>query len=130
MTKTNPFHKHDIYFLTLLGIIGIAITIWVFSPSDSASGVLEVRLNGTVQMRLPLGQDTDQVISSPNVITNRFRIQDGIVRMTESNCHDHTCINTRGISKPGESIVCLPHRLVLAIVEADRTSSQPDAIVR
>lgn len=129
MVKTNPFRIRDICFLTLLFIIGIILSVWVFLPSASEHGILEVRLNGQLQMRLPLEQDTDREVSVSNHIINRFRIQDGTVQMTEANCHDRTCVHTKAISRPGESIVCLPHRLVLAIVETNGTDSQPDAVI-
>ncbi len=129
MVKTNPFRIRDICFLTLLFIIGIILSVWVFFPSASEHGILEVRLNGQLRMSLPLEQDTDREVSASNHIINRFRIQDGTVRMTEANCHDRTCVHTKAISRPGESIVCLPHRLVLAIVETDGADSQPDAVI-
>lgn len=129
MIKTNPFRIRDICFLTLLFIIGIILSIWVLFPSAPEHGILEVRLNGQLQMKLPLEQDADREVSGSNNIINRFQIQDGTVQMTEANCHDRTCIHTGAISRPGESIVCLPHRLVLAIVETNRTDLQPDAVV-
>ena len=128
MVKTNPFRIRDICFLTLLLIIGISLTVWVFFPSAPTQGILEVRVNGQLRMRLPLAQNTDREIFISNHTTNRFLIQDGTVRMTEANCHDRTCVRTRAISRSGESIVCLPHRLVLTSVETDETDSPPDAV--
>ena len=130
MTKTTPFTKNDIFLLTLLVILGVALSVWVYFPSPRGNGILEVRLNGQVQMRLPLDENTEQEISGADDITNRFRIQDGSVKMTEASCHDHTCINTGSIHSAGETIVCLPHRLVLAIVTSDGSEHQPDAVVK
>ena len=33
----------------------------------------------------------------------------------EANCGDHTCIRTGAISREGETIVCLPHRMVVRV---------------
>lgn len=81
-------------------------------------------------MKLPLDQNTSKTISGLHGSLNHFQIQDGIVKMTDANCNDHTCINTKGIYKPGQTIVCLPHRLVLAIVDTDSENVPLDAIVQ
>lgn len=130
MAKSIPFTKHDTFFLALLVILGIALSVWVYFPSPSDNSILEVRLNGQVQMHLALSKNTEQKISGTDGIINRFRIQNGSVQMTEATCHDHICINTRSIHKVGETIVCLPHRLVLAIVSSDKERKLPDAVVQ
>ncbi len=48
--------------------------------------------------------------------------------MKEADCPDKVCVGMRRISKSGETIVCLPHKLVIAIVNADPDSSVPDAV--
>ena len=35
--------------------------------------------------------------------------------VAEANCGDHTCVRTGKISREGEVIVCLPHRLTVEI---------------
>ena len=130
MTKTTPFTKNDIFLLTLLVILGVTLSVWIYFPSSPGNNILEVRLNGQVQMSLPLNENTEQKISGADGATNRFLIQDGSVKMTEASCHDHTCIDTGSIHNAGETIVCLPHRLVLAIVTSGDNEHQPDAIVQ
>lgn len=44
---------------------------------------------------------------------NKIEVSDKGVRITESDCKDKQCIGQ--ISKTGEIIVCLPHRLVVKI---------------
>ena len=47
--------------------------------------------------------------------------------MTEANCGDHTCVRMGRISRAGEAIVCLPHRLVVEIVGGEAAA---DAVTR
>ena len=35
---------------------------------------------------------------------------------TDANCGDHTCIRTGAVSRAGESIICLPHRLEIRVI--------------
>lgn len=46
---------------------------------------------------------------------NVLRISHGTAAVAEANCGDFTCVRTGEISREGESIVCLPHHLIIRI---------------
>lgn len=46
---------------------------------------------------------------------NLLICKEGRVQMVQSSCPDKICVHHTGISKVGESIICLPHRLVVEI---------------
>ncbi len=46
---------------------------------------------------------------------NTVRIKDGKVSVTEASCKNQVCVKHAAISAAGESIVCLPNRLVVSI---------------
>ncbi len=46
---------------------------------------------------------------------NIVQIQNGVVNVIEADCHDSVCVNTAAITKVGQSIVCLPHRIIVTI---------------
>ncbi len=133
--KLSYFSKQDIVLIVLLFFLGIVLTVIIYRPAttDAASEKqLEVRQNGTVIMTLPIkDEDTEQRIEGTSDGYNVFTIKDGVVQMTSANCPDSTCVHTGSISRVGETIVCLPHRLVLKIVEIkdDSSPDTPDAIV-
>ena len=54
-------------------------------------------------------------------------VKDGKVSVTEADCPDKVCVNTGEISKSGDTIVCLPHKLV---VEIEGSTSETDAVAR
>lgn len=80
-------------------------------------------------MTLPLDESITRTIDDSGH-ENQFTIKNGIVTMIEANCHDQTCVRTGGIHSPGQSIVCLPHRLVLTIVAKDTSDPSLDAVVQ
>ena len=41
------------------------------------------------------------------------------IRMVEADCGDQVCVRRGWASKNGETIVCLPHKLVIEIVAVD-----------
>lgn len=45
----------------------------------------------------------------------RVKVQDRRVRIVESHCADGWCLRMGPVEKPGESIVCLPSRVMLTI---------------
>ena len=46
---------------------------------------------------------------------NLIEIRDSSVRVKSADCRDNICVNHRPISNTGETVVCLPHKLVVEI---------------
>ncbi len=46
---------------------------------------------------------------------NTVKIINGGVLVTKSDCPDQICVKEGFIDKPGQSIICLPHKLVIEI---------------
>ena len=46
---------------------------------------------------------------------NIFMCRNGEVRMIKSNCPDLLCVHHYPVSAEGENIICLPHKVVIAI---------------
>ncbi len=46
---------------------------------------------------------------------NIVEIGEGSVRILEADCPDQVCVRTGWISNPGQTVVCLPHKLVVEI---------------
>lgn len=49
---------------------------------------------------------------------NLFSCENGEIRMIQSSCPDLICVHHRPVSRTGENIVCLPHKLVIEIIGA------------
>ena len=125
--------KKDIFFLIFLSLSGMILMWCLYFVSDKSHSSLSliVRQNGKVIETLSLDQNITRTVSSHQGHTNVFRIQDGLVTMKQADCGDHTCVNTGSISRAGQSIVCLPNKLVLQI-EAGSGKNEgdtPDAVV-
>ena len=46
---------------------------------------------------------------------NTIIIKDGIVYMSDATCKNQVCVKTGEISKKGESIICLPNKVIVEI---------------
>ena len=80
-----------------------------------------------VDNRLALKNDTEFDVSGYQGGTNHIVIQDNAVYMSDADCPDKLCVHTGTIHKTGETIVCLPHRVV---VEITGTTDTFDAVVQ
>ena len=51
--------------------------------------------------------------------------------MIEADCPDQTCVKKHSIKYEGETIVCLPHKVVISIDNSANTDDDaPDAVVK
>lgn len=54
---------------------------------------------------------------------NLIEVDGDQVRIKEANCGDQVCVRRGWVSKAGETIVCLPHKLVVEINASDGSES-------
>lgn len=47
---------------------------------------------------------------------NELVIEDGKASVAAADCPDELCVRQKAISRTGESIVCLPHKLVITVI--------------
>lgn len=63
----------------------------------------------------PLSEDQTVFIPYEDEHYNLLFISDGKASVSDADCPDGLCIKTRSIRRNGESIICLPHKLVIQI---------------
>ncbi|EUJ33912.1 hypothetical protein MFLO_01790 [Listeria floridensis FSL S10-1187] len=57
---------------------------------------------------------------------NTIEIKDEKIRISKANCGDQVCVRTGAIGKRGETIVCLPHKVVIEVKASDGNSGGND----
>lgn len=79
-----------------------------------------IKVAGEVYGRYAL--DEDQVIEvQDGDFYNRVRIKDGKAYMEEADCPDGYCEEQGKINNRTQTIVCLPHKLVVEIEEVENS---------
>ncbi|MDE6996593.1 MAG: NusG domain II-containing protein [Oscillospiraceae bacterium] len=99
--------------LLIAGLLAAAALLWVLARPGGAGGWAVIIQDGTETARYPL--DADRTVTIGGEAYNVLRISGGRASVIEANCGDHTCVRTGAVSREGETIVCLPHRLVVRI---------------
>ena len=59
-------------------------------------------------------------------MTNTLTIAERKADMTDADCPDLLCVHQKAISKDGETIVCLPNKVVVTVISSEK--SDMDAV--
>ncbi len=105
--------RADIILVGVLLAAGIVAFALLFFMSGKGDTVV-VKAAGRVVMTLPLDEDKRIRIDGVGGY-NILVIEKGEVSIAEADCPDETCVKTGRISKGGQSIICLPHRVTVEI---------------
>lgn len=86
-----------------------------------------LEIDGVIVERFNLESDLENYRAETALGYNILEFDDGAVRVTEADCPDKICIQFGWIRHVGQTIVCLPHRLVIRIVN-DPSNLQLDGV--
>ena len=128
MTQKTTARKrrNDLIFIALLLAVVVLAGAGMYflrGEGDTVTVTVDGALHGTY----PLSQDTVVEITT-DYGYNRLVIRDGKATMEAADCPDGICADHRPISRVGESIVCLPHKVVATVFSAEPTDA-PDIVV-
>ncbi|MCD8125793.1 MAG: NusG domain II-containing protein [Lachnospiraceae bacterium] len=103
--------------LILIGVILAAalFTLGALALTRQTGSFVVVRVDGTEVARYSLTEDRTETIGGVNGGTNVLVIENGTATMTDADCPDQLCVHQGSIRYDGETIVCLPHRVVVEI---------------
>ena len=82
---------------------------------DKGGKWVVITVSGEEYATLPLNENRELVIPGENGFDNLLIIKDGYADIAEANCPDKICVHQRKIRYKGETIVCLPNRVVVSI---------------
>ena len=141
--------KADIILFIVLVVIGLAASAALtLSHGEAGSGAkVIIEAGGDLYARYPLNEDRTVVVPAPKQVAavapaadtdaeasvqydyyNVVVISGGTVSVTEASCKNQVCVKHGAISRPGESIVCLPNRLVVRIENGSEEGGGYDSV--
>lgn len=120
--------RNDLIFITVLLVAVAALAMGLFLLRGEGSTVT-VEVNGEAYGVYPLDRDTVvEIVTGDGTERNRLVIRDGVAFMETATCPDGICSAHKPISRTGECIVCLPHKVVVTITRGDTSDDGPDII--
>ena len=105
-----------------LAILGFGV---MMIGNRSEGAMVTVTVDGAVYGTYDMTKN-QEIIMDESMGYNRFEIKDGVVSMIEADCPDQYCVDHAPIHREGETIVCLPHKVVLEITNSS-VKSEVDA---
>lgn len=121
--------RNDVILAAVILIIAVAGLLFINGTKVKGNRVV-VKINGVETQSYSLSENAEFEIQTGknNEDHNVVVIEDEKVRVTEADCPDGICKDYRPISYVGETIVCLPHKVVIEIV-GDNTDMEFDVAV-
>lgn len=113
--------KWDILLIVILFIIAILSGFLIHNIFNNQGDYVQVLIDNKVVDEYSLSKDGVYDINYDDYI-NQLTIKDGVAFINNANCRDLICVNYGQISKDGESIICLPHKLVVRVVSQDNAN--------
>lgn len=116
-------------------IIGILLLALSFTPffflkthkqsSPTNEEISVVKVNNKVVKKINLKQNTVWTYDK-NGKRNVLEVRNKKVHMVEANCKDQICVKEGWKSKPGQTIVCLPHKFLVEIKQNGHPANKKD----
>lgn len=106
-------HRNDAILIAVLLLLGGALAMFLYAARQSG-GYVSVQVDGETVMELPLDEDI-WIVLGEGEHTNTLVIENRRARVVEATCPDRICVNQWPVQYEGESIVCLPHKLVITV---------------
>ncbi|MGM0524003.1 MAG: NusG domain II-containing protein [Bacillota bacterium] len=118
--------------LVLIGISFLPFAVFYAQQSSSGERFVVITKDQAVLHEIALS-DIDEIeqvtIDSDDGHYNTIEISNGEVHMHDANCNDQVCVRSGAIDSPGETIVCLPHKVIVEITTKDNTNDQEIDII-
>lgn len=127
--NNSRFHlRNDIILIIVVLVVAAAGMLYLFVFRGSGDTV-RVTVDGEIYGVYSLSQNISEDIrtGADKDQLNRLIIRDGVAYMESATCPDGICVAHRPIFREGESIVCLPNRVVVAVITDDDPDS-PDIV--
>ncbi|MGI6141712.1 MAG: NusG domain II-containing protein [Caldicoprobacterales bacterium] len=114
-----PFRIGDaLVYLFILLLIAASFAGLYQMGRGVVNNQVKVEVDGEIWGTYNIPAKGDERVVRIDAGDNRYNIMiiaDSGVLIREANCPDQICVNWGNISRPGQTIVCLPHKVVISI---------------
>ena len=131
--KRSPELKPNLWdILVVLAVVALAaasaLTVWPGRDSGSLTAVVTAdgeELDRFAPADLAAGPRT----YTHNGYTLTVTAEDGGLHVSEADCPTQDCVHTGAISRSGQSIVCLPARIIIQLTGGAADSNDVDIVI-
>ena len=108
-------------YLLIAGILLAALLVFLFfgRKASGKAGAVRVQIGDEVYAVYPLDQDREELLAGYDGGENLLVIKGGEAWISQADCPDRLCVSQGRISKKGQMILCLPHRIILTVISGE-----------
>ena len=104
------------------GILVLAlVTILLIQLTKTSGNQVVITVDKKEYKTLDLDKNTSLLIEDEDGDSNYVMVNNGYVSMKSANCPDQLCVFQNSIHFNGETIVCLPHKVVITITSDEES---------
>lgn len=108
--------------ILILFLVLLSIFVWIFLNNISNQNetniydpYVKISIDGKTYKEVPLYENQIITIQTDSIY-NVIEIKDGQVSIIDANCSNRYCVKHRSIESEKESIVCIPNKVSVEIV--------------
>jgi len=106
--KSRAVLPGDVAVYIIVAAVAVLSSI-ALGTNDGRPEYVEINSGGQIE-RYPLYEERKLTLSNEGYLLTLV-IESGRVWIEDADCPDRLCVKTGKISKPGESIICVPARI-------------------
>lgn len=113
MKEKYTTKKRDIVLaavLLILGVTGVLIVKYGLKSGNTADVYIDDKLVQTIDLSVD-----DEYTFQTDKGSNTVEVRNGAVSMKSADCPDKVCVRMGTKNRNGETITCLPHKLVIEV---------------
>ena len=116
MLKLLKKYKNDFILIGVVLVVAASLIAAVTLLAKKGETV-KIIIDGKTKYTYNLNEDNKFTLSTgeDDKYQNTVIIEGGKAYMQSANCPDKICVAHSAISKAGQTIVCLPHKIVVAV---------------
>ena len=108
--------KNDLLLLGVLLCVCIAVLLVFSFGKGKAGATVVVTVDGKEYVRYDLAKEQKvPIYNDQGEVTNTLLIRDHKADMIDADCRDLLCVKQKAVDRSGETIVCLPNRVVVSV---------------
>lgn len=129
--------RGDIILIGVVIVAALAFMVpkWLFQNSsenlhNGENLVAVITVNGEHYKSVELTDKEQEIkITTADGHYNLLKVHDHGIEMIDADCPDKVCLTFGFVNRNGDTIVCLPHRVLVEIVSPSGEEGDLDAVV-
>lgn len=108
--------RNDLLLIGVLMLSTMVLFLFLHFFTGKEGTFVQVSVDGEVIGCYPLTEEQTIAIQGYAGFENILVIKDGKADIIEAACPDQVCVRQKSISHVGESLICLPNRVVVEVI--------------